>query len=138
MKTDEMSPRQIDVKIAELMGCKVVDPESSVPWCECHYHPHSLELSPDLKHYSGEILPAMEVVEKMRTDGFSFSAFQSSREPAVIERATVSFVCARGPCEKHGNFKHNHHGAYDIEAETLPLAICKAALTALGKIQVQA
>lgn len=135
MKTDER-PRNIDVLIAELMGCKVLDPESAVPRCECHHHPHSQELSDLLKHYSEDMLSAMEVVEKMRADSFSFKVFQPTKGPEdpLLGHAVVSFVCGWGPCEKHGNPHYNHHGAYNIAAETLPMAICKAALIALGKL----
>lgn len=141
MKTDEPSLRQIDVLIAELMGCKVVDPES-VPLCECIHYPHSIELSDNLKFYSNHLPSAMEVVEKMRADGFNWKAWQPAAEPynqgdPPLEHAIVSFVCSKGPCPKHGNPHHNHHGAYDVEADTLPLAICKAALIALGKIHTQ-
>lgn len=55
----------------------------------------------------------------------------------MLERAVVSFVCSKGPCEKHGNPYHNHHGTYNIVANTLPLAICRAAILALSK-EVQA
>lgn len=136
MKIDEISRRQIDVLIAELMGCKVVDSES-IPRCECRHHPHSLELSSDLKFYSADILYAMEVTDKMRADGFNWKAWQPATEDAAspfVHGAIVSFVCSRGPCPKHGNPRQNHHGAYDVEGETLPMAICKAALIALGKL----
>lgn len=141
MKIDQMDLRQIDVLIAEWIGCKVVDPGSAIPRCECHHHPHSLELSPNLKPYSEDMLYAMEVVEKMRADGFSWKAWQ----PALSEHgqaltdggAIVSFVCNFGPCKTHGNPHCSYHGGIDVQAETLPLAICKAALIALGKEQEQ-
>lgn len=128
--------KNIDVQIAGWMGCKVVDPESSVPLCHCLHYPHSRELSDELKPYSEDIVFAMEVAEKMRADGFNFKAWQPASEPynagdPPLEHAIVSFVCSMGPCEKHGNPHCNHHGAYDVQADTLPLAICKAALLAL-------
>lgn len=79
-----------------------------------------------LEEFSSDISDAMDVKEKMRKDGFNFSMFESA---AGFIR--VSFICSSGPCEKHGNFQHNHHGAYDVEAKTAPLAICRAALAAL-------
>lgn len=74
------------------------------------------------------------VVARMREDGFSFKAWQPcKREPEIgdAEYALVSFVCGSGPCERHNTDFHNHHGAYDVEGETLPHAICLAALQAL-------
>lgn len=69
-----------------------------------------------------------DVVDQMRKDGFSFTCFQ----PSSFRNTTiVSFICPMGPCEKHGNPNSTHHGAYDVEAETAPLAVCRAALMAL-------
>lgn len=70
-----------------------------------------------------------DVVDRMRSDGFSFSLWQPGDREGM--QAIVSFICSKGPCEKHGNPHHNHHGAYDIEAESAPLAVCLAALKAL-------
>lgn len=83
----------------------------------------------DLPAYSNELHAAQDVIERMRADGFSFKAWQPAKEAANY--AKVSFICGAGPCPKHGNPHHNHHGAYDVDAGTLPLAICKAALIAL-------
>jgi hypothetical protein len=79
---------------------------------------------------------AFEVVAKLRKDGFSFKLWQPNIGPHLapfgsLTDAKVSFICALGPCEKHGNNDYNHHGAYDVEAITVPLAICNAALVAL-------
>lgn len=120
MKIDQMDLRQIDVLIAEWIGCKVVDPGSAIPRCACPHYPHSVELCDDLKRYSGDIVSAMEVVEEMRVYGFSWTASQPSGPPS--EGEIVFFTCRFWPCENH-----------EIKAETLPLAICKAALLALGK-----
>lgn len=93
-------------------------------------------LSPRPPAYSSDVAWAMKLVDFMRKDGFSFKLWQPSN--AVIyegdpqlEKAIVSFICPLGPCERHGNKNCNHHGAYDIEAETVPLAISRAALLAL-------
>jgi len=80
------------------------------------------------------------VVEHMRKDWFSFKCWQPSLEAAENLGATspyqaiVSFVCGAGPCPRHGTDFYNHHGAYDVQGETLPHAICLAALEAL-KVQ---
>lgn len=128
--------RRTDVLIAEFLGCKVVDPESSLPKCACLHYPHSQEMTDFLKPYSGDLLLAMEVVEKMRADGWSWKAWQPSLDDLQVPTdagAVVSFICHYGPCEKHGNPHCNYHGACDVRADTLPLAICKAALLALRK-----
>lgn len=87
---------------------------------------------------STHIAEAMEVADRMRNDWFSFKAWQPSKMPynpgdPPLEIAVVSFICGMGPCTRHGTTHHNHHGAYDVEGETLPMAICKAALIALKK-----
>lgn len=76
------------------------------------------------------------IVERMRNDWFSFKVWQSCKDPLEdggppVENAVVSFVCGAGPCPRHGNPHHDHHGAYDVEGETLSHAICLAALEAL-------
>jgi len=87
---------------------------------------------------STHIAEAMEVVDRMRNDWFSFKCWQPGKDgPELIKSnrdyAVVSFICGAGPCTRHGTTHHNHHGAYDVEGETLPMAICKAALIALKK-----
>lgn len=86
-------------------------------------------------YYSTKIADAFLLVDLMRDDWFSFKAFQPAKEaPELIrspyEYANVSFICGAGPCSRHNTDFHNHHGAYNVEAETLPLAICRAALIA--------
>lgn len=89
-----------------------------------------------LPEYSTDLAAAFEVAQRMRKDGFSFKVWQPSLLPEVPrpDCAVVSFICGTGPCPKHGNELHNHHGAYDVDAETLPLAICRAALVALKAV----
>lgn len=144
MKTEEISSRKIDVLVAGLLGCKVVYEAWGMPLCLCPRGLHCQKPSNLLKSYTEDIAHAMEVVEKMRGDGFSWKAWQPSTEPSTEPYnagepplAVVSFVCSTGPCLKHGNPHCNHHGAYDVHEGTLPLAICKAALIALGKLPVQ-
>ena len=71
---------------------------------------------------------AWGVCERMRALGFSVKIFM----PESQIEAVVSFICSRGPCERHGTSTHNHHGAYDVDAPTVELAICRAALIALA------
>lgn len=139
MKT-EISNRKIDVLIAEFLGCKVVYEAWGMPLCPCPRGLHSQKPSNLLKCYTEDIAHAMEVVGKMRVDGFSWKAWQCNAVDNAGDppnSAVVSFVCNLGPCEKHGNPHCNHHGAYDVRADTLPLAICLAALIALGKLPAQ-
>ena len=75
---------------------------------------------------STDVGAAMELKDRMVGDGFNFSMFESAT--GIVQ---VSFVCSSGPCARHGNLLHNHHGAYDVEADTVPLAICRASLVAL-------
>ena len=135
---------EIDIKIAGIMGC-VYDIQQIDGWDRKggflivdgsvqRYRNLSMEEwrpSVRLDH-------ALEVVHRMREDAFSFKAWQPSKTPynegdPPVEIAVVSFICSTGPCPRHGTTHHNHHGAYDIEGETLPMAICKAALIALKK-----
>jgi hypothetical protein len=77
---------------------------------------------------SYRISDAWQVVMRMGADSFSFQFYQ----PSSISYAKVSFICGMGPCPKHGNVLNNHHGSYDVEARTPPLAISVAALVAKG------
>ncbi len=86
--------------------------------------------------YSSYLKQAMKLVDFMRKDGFNFKLWQPSNATIhegdpQLEKAVVSFICPMGPCERHPwNTAPNHHGAYDIEAETVPLAIARAAVLA--------
>jgi hypothetical protein len=90
----------------------------------------------DILRCSTDIRNAFIVVEHMRKDGYAFRLTRHAHDPVVEHRAVVSFVCSSGPCEKHGNKAHNHHGAYDVEAPTSEQAICLAALTAVNAPRV--
>jgi hypothetical protein len=91
-----------------------------------------------VQEYSTDLVAAFEVVRKMQDDGFSFKLWQPSRGPGITgDCSVVSFICGRGPCPKHGNPLNNHHGAYDVDAESIELAICKAALIALKVIPAE-
>ena len=135
---------EIDVKIGPGHEFDIIVAEKVMGWTDWRIWPpdqpavkppgeNSRPFSP-----STEISAAMEVVARMRNDWFSFKAWQPSKMPynpgdPPLEIAVVSFICGMGPCTRHGTTHHNHHGAYDVEGETLPMAICKAALIALKK-----
>jgi len=132
---------EIDVKIARIMGMPVFERSE-----DFHRSPLNgflilgdvVQYDPDLRWWqpSKRLEHAMQVVARMRDDWFSFKAWQPSKMPynpgdPPLEIGVVSFVCSMGPCSRHKTTHHNHHGAYDVEGETLPMAICKAALIAL-------
>lgn len=135
------SGKKLDALVAEkVLGCKVVRYNLAVTsaGCECPGTVHAAdECSDELPSYSTDRTAAWEVVEAMRVHGFSFKLWQPDSivdgafSPEMNGFSVVSFICKTGPCEKHGNLCHNHHGAYDVEADTLPVAICKAALVAM-------
>lgn len=82
----------------------------------------------EVLRYSTQVDDAMRLVAWMRKDGFSLKIHQFSGDS---EEALVSFVCGQGPCERHRWHKRaTHHGAYDVDGATLPMAIVKAALIA--------
>lgn len=104
-----------------------------------------------LPHYSTDIASAWAVVHEMRRRGFDFKMEQSGahhyvgsngRFTVFNEKTMVSFTCHNAVCSEekgpgvdwHGAAGGNGHGA-ELEAETAPLAICRAALKALGADQ---
>jgi hypothetical protein len=96
-----------------------------------------IEYKFEVAHVSRDIAAAMQLAHFMRQDGFNFRMSQHGSYMqcgAPDGHAIVSFTCQMGPCKRHGNKLNNHHGAYDIEGDTVPLAICRAALIAKGVI----
>lgn len=112
--------REIDFLVAEkILGIPCECPRTTGSRCRVH----------DCALYSQDLQAAGVVITKMRSDGFSVKIWQPNLNGP--DYAKVSFICSSGPCLKHGTLAHNHHGSYDVEAETLPLAVCEAALIAL-------
>jgi hypothetical protein len=125
--------------VKSVKRCQTGDDQTVSFECRCDGRVHNKSETGELMSPSTNRAAAMEVVDWMRADGFSFKVWQPKVEPRTHGDpprldALVSFVCGMGPCEKHGNTVCNHHGAYDVQAETLPLAISKAALIALKVI----
>jgi len=91
-----------------------------IPYCGCEYklhkHPHTPAYANDLNGYSGEILAAWYVVNKMREMGYLLGLQQLAGHPSF--RAEFS----------KGLFPNEIKG--EAEAESAPEAICKAALLA--------
>lgn len=104
---------------------------------------------PILPAYSSSIIWALTIIHEMRRRGFDFKMEQSGahhyqgsngRSTVFNEKTRVSFTCHNAICgeEKgpgvdwHGAAGGNGHGAELVEAATAPLAICRAALKAVG------
>jgi len=121
--------RELDILVAEkVMGWTRIEKE-----CE-DSHPYYKEYRDGedcCPSFSTMIWASWNVVDRMREHGFSVKIWQPAKERGP-DGAFVSFICGMGPCYRHGNPRNNHHGAYDIDRETLPLAVCEAALIALG------
>ena len=125
--------RELDVKVAEALGCKVrmTDVASAWSWgqmsqdavCGCDRdehgcYPHGTDAewsAPDrLRHYSTDISAAWELVERMIRAGWDFEIAMDNEEAEAI------FVPDR--C----------HGETSLaRAPTAPEAICRAFLAAM-------
>lgn len=80
--------------------------------------------------FSTDHAAAMDVVVRMQKVGYSFRAWQPGlgmAEGLSGQYAVVSFECSSGPCAD----ARDRHGAYDVKAASLPLAIARAALVAM-------
>jgi len=122
-----MNDREIDAKVAEMMGCKpkkiirkvgFTDTEIEDYACRCisDEHNESDDCKPDvLKHYTADISAAWQVVEKIREEyGFAIRELFGVYEVVIVERK---------------NIKNTIESA---SADTAPMAICLAALKAKG------
>ena len=104
--------REMDVLVAKkIMGCKAVMNRHGFPFCECAEHQHSGyseedDAFPLLLCYSDEISAAWFVVERL-TDSESLNDCE-------LRTSIRGWRCDFG-------------GEY-VNAETAPLAICRAAL----------
>lgn len=78
-----------------------------------------------LPSYSMNISHAFDVVAHMEGEGYRWDFMK------LGDHVVAAFTCPLGPCERHGNPNHDFHEGSG-EAETLPLAICRAALAAKG------
>lgn len=72
-----------------------------------------------------------EIIDQLRGNGWRVNIHV---EPESVE---VNVYCPFGPCKKHGTKTHNWHGA-TASGETLPLALCRAALKALMEVRKNA
>jgi len=73
--------------------------------------------------FGTDLLTAMLVVERISEEGFVFRCSVSADG-----RARVNFLCKDDPCPRHGTAGGGDHGVAGIEGESLPAAICIAAL----------
>jgi hypothetical protein len=118
--------RELDALVAEkVMGwrCRGLHP---IHECPVFATGRADTLAP---HFSTDIAAAWQVVEKMGADGWNVSLYVHRGEHGGCG---CSITCPYGPCEKHGNAVETWHGVEDVRGATVPLAICLAALKAVG------
>lgn len=72
---------------------------------------------------STDVRAAWGVVEAMKAAGWALDLRYG-------EFICAEFACSRGPCPLHGTDHHDWHGTGDVDGETMPLAVCYAALIA--------
>lgn len=84
------------------------------------------EVSEWVPLYSTKLGAAWLVVNHLLTDGWHVDL------SVYPTRTYCSVICNRGPCPTHGNPHHNFHGVEDVTASTPSLALCRAALLAVG------
>lgn len=98
---------------------------------------------PPLLGFSSGITPAWLVVWEMRRRGFDFKMelsgahhYESTTGPFTVfnDKTKVSFTCHNAVCGNHEGAGGNGHGT-TVEADTAPLAVCRAALRAVGSGQ---
>lgn len=117
--------RELDALIAEkVMGCKILyvgTVSGEKPWgCGCLNEIHSIgDGDAELKEFSTDIAAAWEVVEKLR------------------EKYNSVDICALSPTLKGCHYKvklwdNAWSDSITILSETVPRAICLAALKAIG------
>lgn len=85
-----------------------------------------------LPAYSSDPAHLLSVVTRMRQNGFWFTASLPPAEASLPSYARVSFICSRGPCERHGSFQQRAHGAFEVEGVSFTHAAALAAVIAKG------
>lgn len=77
---------------------------------------------------STDIADAWRVADAMISNGYSINTLTTQRD-----ENTVEFYCPCGPCERHKNFRLDHgHGSGEVSGFSIEVAICIAALLAVG------
>lgn len=128
-----MTDRELDALVAEkVMGCRVLHQAASVagPYCGClsdggyKKGPHGdpREFDADLYAYSTDISAAWQVVEKMKSNGYTFELDDRKAGWAA------SFVAYGQDSKTLGWVKAVAAGVPTEIAEAAPRAICLAAL----------
>lgn len=122
---------EMDAEIARRVFGWVRDPEAEAqtatgsPIWIASGEEYSQNGTPD---YSTDIAAAWTVVEKMREHGWHYFDLEQYRHTVGTEYEWIA--CIGG--EHHESVDpDNHHEYFCIEAKTAPLAICRAALSAL-------
>ena len=137
MQVDEMEAgRELDALVAEkVMGWRRVSDGQFYFWPSKEMV-EALRMShPDLlavdyfaaPEFSADIAAAWKVVEKMYSDGWTVSVGSLAAKPRGW-RCTVSHM--------HADDFYRHPESYEANADTAPLAICRAVLKAVGVEEV--
>lgn len=139
---DTQAGRELDARIAsEVMGQRlhvernadgspywyaIVNPGDPTPtggwaseesaWLGCRYSTHDPA--------------AVALLHRLNAAGWNVTIRAAGIPPRTHYRVDVT--CGRGPCKLHGNQEHDWHGVAGVEADTLALALCRAALLAVG------
>lgn len=128
-----MTNREIDALVAEkVMGFDLVHSDLGSFWTPMISHPFSIGGKPagtmpaELPHYSTNIADAFRVVEKVAEyDRLGF------RIEHLCENSGEKWI-ARFPTTSVPDCEEMDPDANEAEADTAPLAICLAALKAVG------
>jgi hypothetical protein len=126
-----MNPgRELDALVAEkVMGltqCAGGMHGDSFPNSYCYAHPDTPEMGSEVYPYSTDIVAAWEVVEKMWAEHIPRTRYGVYR--LQLNRLDTGRYVCEFACDPEGDFSTHSRG----EADTAPLAICLAALKAVG------
>lgn len=123
MNLDQMpAGARMDAEIAR----RVFGYRAFVDEVGAHQYPYPDGVSEWAPYYSSKIRDAWLVVDHLLADGWFVAVH------AYSTGATADVTCVHGPCERHGNPEHTWHGVTGVEGATVPEALCRAALLAIG------
>ena len=80
-------------------------------------------------HYSTRDEDALALFHFLNEQGWNVSIHAAGIPPRQSYRVDV--YCGRGPCERHGNKEHDWHGVESVVADSLALALSRAAVYAV-------
>ena len=115
--------RELDAIVAgKVMGCTVANDESGWPHCRCKPRTHET-LFLGIPRYSTHIAAAWQVVETM---------CERDQRPDLVHNGDAWIVSVTGPKGDGAEGLLSSMYVYRAKADTAPLAICLAALKAVG------